>query len=273
MLIYSLASILHGCGDPEEAARVDLPVVLDASGIKQITNNLGYSVTLTGARLMMENLAFTVAGEAHTASLGTRVSNVLVPSAYAHPGHFQGGEVNGELRGRFELNWFDARTPTIGVATLLLGTYKGANFTFTTASESDGLPADDPLIGHTAILEGTATKDAQTFNFSVTLDAPENRDLMGAFFEFVVTETTTAELGLRLLTQDSFEDETLFDDINFMALDSDGDGQVTILPATTTSPLQDAYNQIRRTFQTHDHFDIQTSAINQRSNSEVSDSS
>lgn len=253
------ALALHACGDPEEAPSVELPVVIDPSGIETVTNDLGYEVTLTDARVMVENLVFTIAGEAHMASLWKRVSDFLVPSAHAHPGHFQGGEVTGELRGRFELNWLHGDTRDLDMATLLVGTYQSANFAFIRATEDDGLATDDPLLGHTAVLRGTATKNAATIDFTVVIDSPEGRELVGAPFEFEVKKTTTEQLGVRLLTEDPLEGDTLFDGIDFSALDQDGDGLLTIGPEAPDSSIADAYDLFRRTFQTHDHFDIRPS--------------
>ncbi len=247
---------LSACGDPKEAPRVELPVVVDASGITTVENDLGYEVTLTEARVMMENLAFTVAGEAHTASLWDRVSEFAIPSAYAHPGHFLDGDVTGELRGRFELDWTGGEDTTLGTATLIVGAYKSANFTFIRATADDGLASDDPLLGHTAVLRGTATKDATTLEFTVIIDSPEGRDLVGAPFELHVTEGASIQLGVRLLTLDPFESDTLFDGIDFAALSPDNQGPLLIDPSATEQPLIDAYNLIRRTFQTHDHFDV-----------------
>lgn len=258
VLVFS-ALPLSACGQPAEPPRVELPVVVDSSGIETITNDLGYDVTLSDARVMIENIVFTIAGEAHSASLWQRASDFLVPSVWAHPGHFQGGDVTGELRGRFELNWLGDDTGELGSATLLVGNYQSANFTFIRGTEEDGLASDDPLLGHTALLRGAAALDGietSSIEFTVILDSPSDRELVGAPFDFTVRETTTEELGLRLLTLDPLEDDTLFDGIDFAALDQDGDGEVTIEPSATDSSLVNAYNLIRRNFQTHDHFDV-----------------
>lgn len=65
---FAIAVGLHGCGGPVEAPRVELPVVVDASGITTVETNLGDEVEVTEARLVVEDIAFTIAGEAHTAS-------------------------------------------------------------------------------------------------------------------------------------------------------------------------------------------------------------
>lgn len=256
--IVTAASIVaqYACGGAEEAPRVSLPVVVDSRGLPTVTNDRGYGVTLTEARTAIENIEFTVAGEAHTTSFWRRVSDFLLPKAVAHPGHFQGGEVTGELRGRFVLGWVPATGKTLGTATLLGGTYTSANFTFTRAATSDGLTADDPLVGHTAILRGKATKGTRTIDFTAIIDSPEGRQLIGVPFETVVTAETRNRLGVRLEPRDPLEGDTLFDGVDFAALDPDGDGQVDIAEGATEPAVADAYNLLRRTFQTHDQFEI-----------------
>ena len=102
---------MHACALPEEAPQVNLPVVTDSSGITAVTTDLGYEVELTVARLVMADMRFTIAGEVQTASLGQetplwqKIQELCVPIAYAHPGHYQGGDVTGELQGRYFLDW------------------------------------------------------------------------------------------------------------------------------------------------------------------------
>jgi hypothetical protein len=255
-LAVLVAAAALGCSGPEEAARVDLAVVAESSGVVPVETDLGYMVQLEHARVLVVNLEFNIAGEAHV-SLLRRLSDFLVPRANAHPGHFQGGDVTGELRGRFVLEWAPGRAPQpIGTATLLVGAYESADFTFGHAAIADGLAGDDPLLGHTAVLTGTASRQGATWTFDVVLDAPEGRRLTGAPFRHAVTESSREALGLRLLTQDPLEGDSLFDGLDFGALDADADGHVAIGPGSTEEGT-DAYDQIRRTFQTHDHFDVQ----------------
>lgn len=250
---------LHACGDPEEAPRVEMALVADSSAVASVTSDLGYEVVLTEARAAVENFAFTIAGEAHTASLGRRVSDFLIPTAHAHPGHFQGGDVTGELRGRFVLNWLPGSGRELGTATLLAGVYKSANFTFIRASVDDGVASDDPLSGHTALLRGRATKNGQGVEFVALLDSPVGRKLIGIPFEFEVLEGSRERLGVRLLVRDPVDGDTLFDGLDFAALDADGDGEILIEEGSGEAASVDAYNVLLRTFQAHDHFDIQAS--------------
>lgn len=265
-----------GCGGPEEAPRVELPVVVDPSGITAVDTNLGYQVELTEARVMVEDIVFTIAGEAHEASLrhqGTELGELgasVIPAVHAHPDHYQGGDVTGELRGRFVLRWAPGEPQELGAATLLVGSYQSANFTFALAGADDGLAGDDPLLGHTAVLRGLATRDGDAVAFVAAIDSPAGRELVGAPFAREIAETTQEELGIRLLTRDPLEGDTLFDDIDFAALadgqggQSDGDGQIFIDASATDAAAMDAYNVLRRTLQTHDHFDVTAAARGSR---------
>ncbi len=248
------------CDDPEEPARVELPVVVDASGIAVVETNLGYQVELTEARVAVDDLTFAIGGEVHTASRWRTLSDWVIPSAHAHPGHYQDGEVTGELRGHFLVSWLPSDGEPLGRATLIVGRYESANFTFARAGADDGLPAGDELVAHTALLRGQATRDGSTVDFVALIDSPSGRELVGAPFEVEVTETAPSSLGFRLVTQDAWEGDTLFDDLDFAALDSDGDGQLSIDPTATDEALVEAYNELRRTFQTHDHFEVRALA-------------
>src|SRR5690606_19404679 len=61
LMLALLAATLLGCGAPQEAPRVQLPVFVDSSAIATVTTDLGYEVELTEARAIVENFAFTIA--------------------------------------------------------------------------------------------------------------------------------------------------------------------------------------------------------------------
>lgn len=250
MCLWGVAS----CGDPSEAPRVELPVVVSASGITPVTTDLGYEVEVTSARVVIHDIAFTVAGEIHTASLWRTLSDAILPTAHAHPGHYQGGEVTGELRGNFVVNWTADDGRELGVATLIAATYNAANFTFGRGSAED-LGDEDPLVGHTAVLSGAATRGGQTTTFTIIVDSPKDRELVGAPFEATLGADAAGTLNLRFNTVDVLEGDTVFDAIDFSALDADSDGVVVIEPGV--AEVEDAYNTFRRVFQTHDHYSIE----------------
>jgi hypothetical protein len=234
---------------------VALPVMVDSRGMTPVQTDLGYDVTLSEARLVVDDLQFTIAGEAHTASLWQRLCDLMVPVAHAHPGHYQGGDVTGELPGHFILDLVGGDATPFGVADLIVGAYESANFTFGQATAGDGLSDDDPLVGHTAHLRGQATRNGVVHVFQIELDAPVDRQLVGAPFQVEVTTSTTATVGFELMTRDPLEGDTLFDGVDFGALPLGPEG-VELRGDSGDPASVDAYNGLRRTFMTHDHFKL-----------------
>lgn len=249
LLWTALPLALAVCDAGSEPASVALPVVAAGSGLSACTTAEGYVVELTEARVAVRDLEFTVGGETH-ARLPDALRRLLLPAtAVAHPGHSAGGEVTGELPGRFVLDPFAGAERPLGDATLLEGEYHGLNLYFRAADAADGLAAGDALLGHTAVFAGTATRGADSWTFEAVLDIDDGTQLVGAPFDLAVTAVTSATLVLRLLTTDpSTEVDTLFDGIDFAALDTDGDRRVEILPG------DEAHNRLRRTLQVHDHW-------------------
>lgn len=260
VLLPIITELLSGCSSPTEAARVSAPVLVDASGLEPVETDLGYRVVLEEARVVLENLAFTVAGELNTGAQ-SRLLEWLIPVAHAHPGHYEGGEVTGELAGRFLVDFARGDGALLGQATLLTGAYTSANFRFALASDEDGLDSGDPLLGHTASLAGSATVGGRRFDFRALLESPEDRELVGAPCELDVQRERALALGLRLLTRDPVEGETLFDGIDFEALDDDGDGRVELDARSADARVVEATLRLRRAFQSHDHFDVRPQEV------------
>jgi hypothetical protein len=246
------------CSDAEEAERVALPVVVDNSGMTPVQTDLGYLVTLSEARLVVDNLQFTIAGEAHAASVWQHLADLVVPAAHAHPGHYQGGDVTGELPGHFILDLIAGNPAPLGMAELIVGDYHASNFTFGQAAPADGLAEGDPLLGHTAHLVGVATKDGNNHRFQVEIDAPRDRQLVGAPFDVAIDRQSQLTLGFELMTLDPLEGDTLFDGIDFGALPL-SDGRVDLTATSGDDAVVDAHDNLRRTLLTHDHFKIDTS--------------
>ncbi|MBC7793726.1 MAG: hypothetical protein H7Z43_08455 [Clostridia bacterium] len=258
-----LVGVLAACGDPEEAVRVQVNVGADSAAIAAVTTDLGYQVELTEARIIVEDIQFAIAGEADTAAVRAKrvwlaLTNAFIPTAHAHPGHFQAGEVTGEMRGRFLLTWLPSAVADIGAATLLAGTYKSVNLTFAQARTEDGLSASDALVGHTALLRGRVSRAGSTVELTALIDSADARVLTGVPFEQEIRADSTGQIAFQLHTQDPLEGDTLFDGVDFAALDADGDGRIAIDAAQTDSVAQAAYNLLRRTLQTHDHFTVVT---------------
>jgi hypothetical protein len=258
--IALVALFATGCAGAEEATRLALPVVADASGMTPVQTDLGYDVKLSEARLVIDDLEFTMAGEAHTASFWQRLCELVIPSAHAHPGHDEGGDVTGELRGHFLIDLLAADTAPIGVAELIAGVYQSVNFTFAKATAEDGLAPGDPLLGHTALFVGVATRGAEHVPFRIALDTPDSRQLVGAPFQVSLTGDRRWTLGFELVTIDPAEGDTLFDGIDFDVLPLGADGKLTLDASGSARAAVDAYDTLRGTFMTHDHFQVSASA-------------
>ena len=261
---------------PSEAPRVELPVVIDGSGLAGANNELGWTIELSEARVVIRDLRFTTAGELDERvdehepttplELGPRVGAWLGAAiegqAWAHPGHFQDGEVIGELPGTHVVDFIAGDGDELGVATLIVGDYTAANFGLARASESE-VDSGDALLGHTTLLAGVARRDEAEVAFTIYIDSPTDREITGVPFDLSVTETSAFSLGLRMLGVDPFEGDGLYTGIDFEALDaSDGaaDGAVVLVDPEVVPGqpdiLSEAYYAIRREFQTHDLFEI-----------------
>ncbi|MCB9753814.1 MAG: hypothetical protein H6713_28050 [Myxococcales bacterium] len=257
----TIACLAPGCSGSQEAPRVTLAVVVDGRGIQEATTDLGWRVQLASCRTVIRDVEFTTAGEFHdggTTALLVReglgssalawLSGAIVANARAHPGHAAGGDIIGELPGRFVVDWCADAGQSLGDATLTVGDYNGANFFFGLAGENDGIEPEDPLFGQTTEFVGTAVKDAQTVAFTAVVAQDEGREIVGAPFELDVTTTSANTLGLQLLPTDPFEGDTVFDGVDFAALDEDGDGAVALELDETT------LNLLRRALQDHDYY-------------------
>ncbi|MBA3549559.1 MAG: hypothetical protein H0T76_24040 [Nannocystis sp.] len=236
-----------GCTPSQEAQRVQLEVEVDDAALVIGDNDLGWRVELGTARIAVMDLQFSILGEGHDASAW--LPSWLIGRAWAHPGHLSGGDVTGELGGEFILDWTGAGGMQLGTAEMLTGVYQGLNFGFRAAAgASDGLVVDDPLLGHTAHFAGTASKAGQVVMFTAQVDIEAGTQMVGAPFEIEVGPTSAAPVVLQLFPVDPVEGLSLFDGLDFAALDADGDGLVAIVPG------EDAHNFLRRTLQSHVHY-------------------
>lgn len=237
------------CDEGSEPAQVHLQVVASGADTAAFTTDEGYTVELSALRVALADLELTVEGEAH-AGLLAPLSAWLLPTAHAHPGHLAGGEVTGELAGRFIYDAFATAGRSWGAATLLPGAYTGMNFTFTSAGPDDGLAADDPLFGHTAWLAGTARRDGVETPFAATLDVDEGTQMVGGVFELLVDTDSAGTLRFEALMIDpSAEQDTLLDGVDFAA-----EATAAGTRAATIVPGRPAHNILRRRLQVHDHW-------------------
>jgi len=239
-LVVLIAAAIR-CDSGGEAPRVRLEVVVDASRVTPCTTDLGYTVELTALEVGVGPIGFTVHGETH--AWLAPMQRALAPAARAHPGHYAGGEVTGELTGARAIDWIGDDGASLGTATLLPGDYHGANLALFV----------DPTLGHGAHVAGTARRDGRTVTFDATLDLPDPPLVVGAPLELVVDEGTRARLGVAFTTIDPFEADTVFDGLDFFAL---ADARATPGAALVIAPEDAAHNVLRRRLFTHDHFMI-----------------
>jgi len=243
-----------GCAQPTEVPRVAIDLVVDSSGLLPVTNDLGYLVEVAEAELVVVDFEFARAGEMHTRALWPALWDAIIPAAYAHPGHSQEGDVTGELLGQFHLQWRPGQVQRLAPATLLVGDYASANFTFGFSGPEDSVTAGRE--GTTGMVRGIATRGGRSIVFEAVMTAPPDRLLVGIPFEVSVTLEVPSELAFRLVTEDPLEGDTLFDGIDFGALDVDGDGVLTLVPEASEPAVVEAAYALRRTLMTHDHYEI-----------------
>ncbi len=237
-----------GCAPSQEAQRVQLEVEVDDATLVIGDNDLGWSIELGAARLAVADLQFTILGEMHEASAW--LPSWVIGRAWAHPGHLAGGDVTGELTGAFVLDWVAGGGQRLGSAEMLTGTYHGLNFGFRVAAASDGLTGEDPLLGHTAYFAGTARKDGREVVFTAQVDIDAGTQMVGAAFDLEIDRSEQALLAIQFVPVDPIEGLSLFDGVDFAALDPDGDDVVAIVPG------DEAHNFLRRTVQSHVHYGV-----------------
>jgi len=255
-VLLAISLLPTACDEGSEAARVSLPVttVPLTAAEATVTNDLEYRIEVTGVRAAIKDVLFTVEGEEHL-SFWDRLGGLVVGRAHAHPGHAGGGEVTGEVLGNFVVDWSPgAASAELGTATLIAGDYNGADFTYRAADASDGLAAGDALLGRAAVIEGTATPTeggGSAVAFTLALDPTDSPNVIGAVFDATVTGTTSGSIGLRVVLAEPILGVTLFDGIDFGALDEDADGQLAV-----ESP-QAAHNKLMRALHSHDFYQLE----------------
>ena len=229
-----------------------LELVNEGQAATDATPTGGYAVTLTRARFALSDLEFTAAGLDHASSSSRRGSfyDWLVPSAFAHPGHTTGGAVIGVLPGRFVFDPFRRRT--WGTAELLAGNYDACNFRWVVATAGDVGP-NDPLMGHSAYLEGSAEIDERVLPFVAWVDAADS-DVVGVPFSARIAASSTGQLFFRFAPLDPFEGDSLFAGVPFDRLAPSADGIIELAPHAPAGPNREAYDLLKSRLMTPDHF-------------------
>lgn len=257
-LLFTAALGAAGCSDTSETVFVE-DVELWACPLHTFETDEGYHVVLHEVEIALSSLYFTRFGEAHLASKWFRVLDGLVPSAFAHPGHSQGGEITGELRGSAVLH-FSTEQPhaPVGLADLAVGTYDAVDFTFGRLGAPAGDTENPDPNSVTIILLGEAEKDATTYPFRAEIRQDLGRTVIGAPFPLTVT-ADTRDLAVTFDGKSRFAIDgaypTVFDALSFEefsgAINDDG-----LLLLHTE---REFHNRLRNQLQKHDfyYFDAQ----------------
>ncbi len=251
---------MAGC-EPEEAARVRVDVLVDGEAAAlPVTTDLGYEVRLTSARVVIEDPVFTTGGETHgdrglLPLMGAALRSgwsALVPDAMAHPGHYAGGEIIGELTGRFVFDWVADDGMVLGTADLLEGSYEGVNFGLSHGEAVDGLDEGDPLLGSSALFEGEVSRDGETRTFSALIVQDADVAVIGGIFQYELRDGQDLTLHLAFLPSPDTTDATPYDGIEFFADEnaSATEGHVELLPESPDD------NRLRKALQSHDFYAV-----------------
>jgi len=176
----ALAASLSACSDATTAdtttgKRVALTVSV-APVKKTFTTKVGWDVSLTKA-LVATGAIYFFDGEtlfAHAPRRRLTPLQVLwrIPSAEAHPGHYVPGNTKGEMLASTSVDLL-APGASLGSGEGVSGPFRSATFTF-------GAPPAGPLAGelggNVIVLEGTASKGAETRTFRAEVKADELLD-------------------------------------------------------------------------------------------------
>lgn len=149
------------CGSDTGRTRVEFDVEIGGlGGAGPFENEHGWSVTLTEAKIDTGPLYFY-----EGAPLFTRVWDWMVPSAYAHPGHYVEGDALGDFLESATIDLLASEPVLVGRGDGVTGSYNSVRFE-----------------GRTAQVSGTATKDGNTVEFegTFTLEGPIEGIAFGA---------------------------------------------------------------------------------------------
>ncbi|MGV3623570.1 MAG: hypothetical protein ACO1OB_22310 [Archangium sp.] len=161
--------LLSGCGSMTERQRRDFPVEVVGSTAPIVTDS-GWTVTLTRATAHLATLRFFSGPAQVVQGSPPWWHGLVVSTAYAHPGHYVPGEALGEVLTPVDVNLLDANATNWGTADAVTGTYGSVQVGYAPG----GLE-----------VEGTATKNGTTVEFSTTFTPPA--PLEGASFPHEMT--------------------------------------------------------------------------------------
>lgn len=141
----------------------------DVEAGQSFVNGLGWTLRLDAARVAFEHLYF-VTGE----PVGgvSRFLDWLVPSAFAHPGHYDSGDVLAELNERVELDLL-ARPLLLAPRDAVTGVARSAVVSFGALEDEPALGGSDAESGVAVFVEGRAASQEMAVRFRVDVTTAE----------------------------------------------------------------------------------------------------
>ncbi len=172
--IFIAGGVLASCGSDTGRGRVAFEVSVSSEPAAAGPNEFGYTVDLTRAELRVSRLAFFEGDPLFTKSWPQRLGDLLVPSAYAHPGHYTPGEALADLLVEQTFDLLRTGVQSWGTADGVTGDYASAELNLGAGGAAS------------VTLEGTATGPGGEIPFIARLD--EAQEIIGLAAGFVVDE-------------------------------------------------------------------------------------
>lgn len=168
-LLLGLCTLLWGggCGEADGPVRLSFPLQVSGKAAADLPTDSGYTVTLSKASLHLGPVYFFSGEPLFThrlrptlwQRLARTAGDLLLPRAWAHPGHYQEGEALGELLQSATVDLLAAGSTPLGTVSGVSGSYRSAQV---------GL-GPDATSGVTVSLAGTAKKGTDTIEFKANL--------------------------------------------------------------------------------------------------------
>lgn len=244
-----------GCGEPRQAPRAELAILVDGTSLEAFETDLGYQVELENVALKIRHMEFTVGGQSHggeVSSLRTELSRLWISEALAHPNHSAGGQVGGALPGEFLLLWQRGVVSQVASGEFIHGDYQGYNLDFSGASgaEHGEFPRADPGDGLMGSMVGVARPvgGGEEIAFEVTLEYFDDAQIIGGALSGRVEQGSPEAVALEFLPSEDWSGRTIFDAVEFSELPADAGGVVQIEPGSV------AHARIRTAVTSHEHY-------------------
>jgi hypothetical protein len=224
----SIMATLVACSASETTTgkRVALRVVAESSP-STFTTVEGWTVTLSSAQVSVGPQYYydgATIFSSRAPSFPSRLYDALIPSAYAHPGHYVAGNARGEMLVPTSLDLVTGGG-LLGIGSGTTGIVRSGTFSFQSPAQG---PLASALAANVLSVAGTAVKGSDTRKFFATLTASDVSDAGGkpeiegcAFADTEVTESGTVTIRVAVAKW--------FDLVEFQLLPAGADGVAVAL--------------------------------------------